>query len=122
MYSHITLHRGLDLNLQGKVEQGAEAGSMVMPSIIAICPDDFPGLTPKVVVKAGDHVEAGQPLMIDKNREEIKIVSPVNGTVGEIVRGERRKILRVTVTPDASANTPRPPVKEPPMQLPSRQH
>lgn len=105
MYSHITLHRGLDLNLQGKVEQGADAGSMVMPSAIAVCPDDFPGLTPKVVVKAGDHVEAGQPLMIDKTREDIKIVSPVNGTVDEIVRGERRKILRVTVTPDAAANT-----------------
>lgn len=104
MYSYITLNRGLDLKLQGGLSSDA-AVKTVTPKEIAVVPDDFPGFTPKVAAKAGEHVSAGQPLLIDKNNEQIAIVSPVSGTVGEIVRGNRRKILRVTVTPDASFET-----------------
>ena len=101
MYSYITLHRGLDLKLQGGLTCDATVKT-VTPKEIAVVPDDFPGFTPKVAAKAGDHVSAGQPLLINKNNEEIAIVSPITGTVGEIVRGSRRKILRVTVTPDSA--------------------
>lgn len=101
MYSYITLNRGLDLKLQGGLGHDA-AIKAVTPKEIAVVPDDFPGFIPKVAAKAGEHVSAGQPLLIDKNNEEIAIVSPVSGTVGEIVRGNRRKILRVTITPDST--------------------
>ena len=104
MYSYITLKRGLNLKLQGGLSCN-DATKTVTPKEIAIVPDDFPGFTPKVAAKAGEHVLAGQPLLVDKNNEEIAIVSPVSGTVGEVVRGNRRKILRVTVTPDANIQT-----------------
>ena len=39
--------------------------------------------------------------MIDKNRPEIKFVSPVSGEVTAVNRGEKRKVLSVVVKPEA---------------------
>lgn len=99
----IKLRRGLDMNLKG----GLSAGSPVTEtkaSLVAVIPDDFPGFVPKLSVHEGDEVECGSELLHDKNCEEIKLVSPVSGKVKEIVRGERRKILRVTVEADSAGN------------------
>ena len=57
-------------------------------------------MTPKVVVKEGDHVKAGDALFINKQYPEVKFASPVSGTVREVVRGERRKVLSVRVDAD----------------------
>ncbi len=67
------------------------------PSLYAVKPVDFPGLTPKLDVKAGDTVMAGTALFHDKVRPEILFTSPVSGKVVSIDRGERRKILEVVV-------------------------
>ena len=64
-------------------------------------PDDFEGVTPKVVVKEGDKVQAGDALFINKQYPEVKFASPVSGTVSAVVRGERRKVLCVKVDADA---------------------
>ena len=40
-------------------------------------------------------------LMIDKNRPEIKFVSPVSGEVTAVNRGAKRKVLSIVVKPDA---------------------
>ena len=45
-------------------------------------------------------MKAGSVLLFDKDHPELKIVSPVSGTVTEILRGERRKLLRVSVKRD----------------------
>ena len=57
-------------------------------------------MTPKVVVKEGDHVKAGDALFVNKQYPEVKFASPVSGTVREVVRGERRKVLSVRVDAD----------------------
>ncbi len=67
----------------------------------ALSPLDFEGVTPKLLVKEGDRVKAGTPLFFDKHNERILFTSPVGGTVAAINRGEKRKVLSVTVTPDA---------------------
>jgi Na+-transporting NADH:ubiquinone oxidoreductase subunit A len=54
-----------------------------------------------LLLKSGDKVKAGSVLMIDKNRPEIKFVSPVSGEVIAVNRGEKRKVLSITVKPDA---------------------
>lgn len=68
--------------------------------LYAIVPDDFVGVTPKMAVKAGDHVKAGETLFVNKNSEEVRFASPVSGTVKSIERGDRRKILYVSVEAD----------------------
>ncbi len=102
MYRSISLKRGLDLRLRGGIVPGAETAE-VKPGRAAMVPDDFPGFTPRVAVKAGDHVDAGQALMTDKVNPAITVVTPVSGTVEDIVRGDRRKVLRIVVKADEGA-------------------
>ena len=98
MASVIKLRKGLNLNLAGKA---GEVLRDVKPSeTYALVPDDYHGVTPKVVVKPGDKVKAGEVLFYDKNAPAIKFVSPVSGEVTGINRGEKRKILSVTVKAD----------------------
>ena len=95
MANLIKLRKGLDINLKGKA--AAEVVSVKEPGFYAICPDDFTGVTPKVVVKEQEYVMAGGPLFIDKNHPEVKFVSPVSGVVTSVERGARRKVMSITV-------------------------
>ena len=64
MANVIKLRKGLDINLKGKA---AETYTTVKElGFYALVPDDFPGVTPKVVVKEQEYVMAGGPLFIDK--------------------------------------------------------
>ncbi len=96
------LSKGLNLKLAGAVDTNAAAIAVAVPSV-AICPDDYPGFTPKTAVREGDKVEVGTTLLYDKYNPTLSLVSPVCGTVRAVVRGERRKILRVVVDVDSSA-------------------
>ncbi len=96
MSRKLILKKGLDLNLEGAAPV-AKPKVVEVPTV-AIVPDDFHGFTPKPEVAEGDTVVAGSPLMHDKWAEDVKIVSPVAGTVKAIVRGARRKIERIEVT------------------------
>lgn len=96
----ITIKKGLDLNIAGAAPAPSGAIERVAPRLVAVVPDDFTGLTPKLDVKEGDTVKVGSPLLHDKACEAVKVVSPVSGTVKSVVRGLRRKIERVEITPD----------------------
>ena len=99
MTNVIKLTKGLDINLKGKpTEKMLEAAKS---DYFVMVPDNFYGITPKVVVKAGDKVLAGTPLMFDKNHPEVKFVSPFSGEVTAVERGERRKVLGITIKKDA---------------------
>ena len=99
MANVIKLHKGLDINLQGKAEE--KKIQLKSNGKYALVPDDFEGVTPKVVVKEGDAVKAGDALFVNKQYPEVKFASPVSGTVSAVVRGERRKVLCVKVDADA---------------------
>lgn len=94
----IKLRKGLDINLKGKAAK--ETASVECPGEYALCPEDFTGLKPKVVVKEGDAVKAGDALFVDKTHPEVCFVSPVSGTVSLVERGDRRKLLSVRVKCD----------------------
>lgn len=96
MTKFITLKRGHDLKLAGEIAAGSVPISSDV-TLFAVCPDDFPGFVPKLEVREGDNVLSGQSLMHDKNSDQVKLVSPVAGTIKRIVRGERRKILFVEI-------------------------
>lgn len=95
----ITLRKGLDINLQGKALETLTDAPL--SEEYALSPLDFEGVTPKLLVKVGDEVEAGTPLFFSKSDERILFTSPVSGKVAAVNRGEKRKVLSVTVTPDA---------------------
>ncbi|MDE6368680.1 MAG: NADH:ubiquinone reductase (Na(+)-transporting) subunit A, partial [Muribaculaceae bacterium] len=91
----IKLKKGLDLKIAGGVLDSTIHD--VDAKLFAITPDDFPGFKPKVDVKNGDAVLAGAPIMHDKSHEDVKLVAPVAGTVKAVIRGERRKVLRIVI-------------------------
>lgn len=98
MTEQIRLRKGLDIKLKGRAKK--QTMPLESSKLYAIVPDDFVGVTPKMAVKAGDHVKAGETLFVNKNSEEVRFASPVSGIVKSIERGDRRKILYVSVEAD----------------------
>ena len=92
----IKIKKGLDIPLEGKASGRLET---IEPKLIGLVPDDFEGHTWKCAVKEGDEIAENSPVFLDKGSSKIKIVSPVGGKIREIRRGERRKILAVTIEP-----------------------
>ena len=100
MANVIKLRKGLDINLKGTASR--ENTLSVGPvEEYALTPDAFVGVTPKLVVREGVHVNAGDALFVNKACPEVKFASPVSGVVSAVVRGERRKVLCVKVKADA---------------------
>ena len=95
----IKLKKGLDINLQGKAAESLV--ELPLAAEYAVSPLDFENVTPKLLVKVGDKVKAGEPLFFDKNNPRVLFTSPVSGTVSAVNRGEKRKVLNVTVAADA---------------------
>ncbi len=98
----IRIKKGLDIHLNG--EASAEIDN-ISGTQFGIVPDDFPGYTWKVKVKAGDKVNAGDPLLYAKESEDIVLTSPVSGEIAEVRRGERRKILAIVVKSDGNSSS-----------------
>ncbi len=94
----IKLRKGLDIKLRGEAAQ--QLVEVPMAQEYAVSPLDYDGVTPKMLVKVGEQVKAGTPLFFDKNNERILFCAPVSGTVSAVNRGEKRKILNVTITSD----------------------
>lgn len=94
----IKLRKGLTVNLKGCATETKLPTKTA--DEYALVPDDFAGVTPKVVVREGDRVKAGDALFVNKNCPDVKFASPVSGMVTAVVRGERRKVLCVKVKAD----------------------
>lgn len=94
----INLKRGLNIRLKGDAEKVVDSVGGAYK--VALKPTDFPGLSPKIVVKAGQQVKAGEPVFFDKYNPEIQFTAPTSGEVLEIIRGERRKVLEIVIMAD----------------------
>ena len=98
MSNIIELKKGLDIPISGNAAQKTK--KVIIPDVVAVKPTDFRGLVPKLLVREGDEVLAGSPVFADKLSPEILFTSPVSGTVTEIVRGEKRKLLEIRIKAD----------------------
>lgn len=96
------IRKGYDIKLVGRAS-AEDLGQYNAPTY-AVSPLDFPGITPKLAVKAGSKVLAGDTLFYDKDRPEVKICAPVSGEVAEIKRGAKRKILAVLLLADSETS------------------
>ena len=99
MSNNIYLKKGLDLPIEGAAVQ--QTKKVIVPDVVAVKPTDFRGLVPKLLVREGDKVLAGSPVMADKMSQNILFASPVSGVVEKVVRGEKRKLLEVRIKADA---------------------
>jgi len=98
MSKDIRIRKGLDINLVGAAEK--TTSKAVTSNVYALNLDDFHGIAPKMLVKQGEEVKAGEPLFYNKNKEEMHFVSPVSGELVEIVRGARRRITSLKILAD----------------------
>ena len=98
MSNNIYLKKGLDLPISGVAAQNTK--KVIVPDVVAVKPTDFRSLVPKLLVREGDKVLAGTPVLADKMSQNILFTSPVSGTVAEVVRGEKRKLLEVRIKAD----------------------
>ncbi|WP_282918233.1 Na(+)-translocating NADH-quinone reductase subunit A [Porphyromonas macacae] len=96
----LTIKKGLSLKLKGAAPQ--EYLSPVFAcSSYALVPDDFQGVVPKLLVREGDKVAAGDAVFFHKRMPSVMFVAPVSGEVTAINRGAKRKILSIEIKPDA---------------------
>ncbi len=97
MTNVIKIKKGLDIPLRGEAEKKLVR---IESKKVAVKPTDFIDIFPKLHLKEGAAVKAGTPLFYDKNHPEFQFTSPVSGTIEEIKRGAKRKILEIKITAD----------------------
>lgn len=99
MGQNIKIKRGMDIKLEGAPSLDIHQANS--PATFAVKPTDFKGLVPKMHVKQGDKVKAGDCLFADKKNDKICFTAPVSGEIAEVVRGDRRAILAVKILADS---------------------
>lgn len=92
---HIRIKKGLDIPIEGDAE--GEVESLPPAKRLALHLGQFDQTRFKLLVKLGDRVQMGQPLALDKGSEGRAFVSPAGGTVSEIRRGLKRRLLSIVI-------------------------
>ena len=100
MSKDIRIKKGLDIKLIGEAEQ--KTTEISTNGEYAIKPEDFHGITPKLIAKEGTEILAGEALFYEKSDERILFPSPVSGKVTEVIRGAKRKILSLKILANSS--------------------
>jgi len=100
MGNTIRTKKGLDIPLAGAAEKNIQKTALT--KFYAVKPPDFSHFIPKIIAKPETKVKAGDVLFYNKFLPEITITAPVSGTVKEVLRGEKRKILEVIIEADTT--------------------
>lgn len=90
----IKTKKGIDIPIEGQAK--LQTIALPLTDVIELIPDHYP-IFPKLSVKEGNTVLIGTPIFHDKNQPDVVVVSPVCGDVIAVNRGERRKILSVSI-------------------------
>ena len=98
MSQDIKIRKGLNINLLGEADKTIE--NAIVSNYCTIRPEDFHGVTPKLIAREGSKVKAGETVFYDKADERVKFVAPVSGEIIEVARGEKRRILDIKIAAD----------------------
>ena len=102
MSKDIRIKKGLDIKLIGAAEKTTK--ELSLSSIYAVKPEDFHGITPKLVAKEGAEVKAGEDFFIQKVTNAFYLLLLFLVEVVEVIRGARRKVLAVKISADKHKN------------------
>ena len=98
MSNDIKIKNGLTINLKGAAQNIIKKAAH--PKSVSLNPSNFHLIIPKLVVKVGEKVQQGDVVFFSKNDNRIKFCSPVDGTIKDIVRGAKRKIIEIIIDAD----------------------
>jgi len=94
----IRLKRGHNLAIDGQPEKRLVSAGQ--SAFLKIRPADFRGIKLKLMVKEGDHVRTGSPVLYSKAFPDLYFTSPGSGRISRIVSGERRVIDEIVIDLD----------------------
>ena len=98
MSKDIKIKKGLTIRLKGEADKTISSAPRSRTFVIK--PSNFHLITPKMVVKEGTRLNAGDVVFYSKANEEIKFVSPVSGVLSKIERGAKRVITEIVIEAD----------------------
>lgn len=106
--THIKISKGLDIPIVGKPEGNVQPLTLSgesqpdkTPPKIALDLDPFEDIRFNLLAKQGDIVKIGQPLVEDKGTPNRYFVSPAAGTISEVRRGLKRRLLSIVIDVDS---------------------
>ncbi len=99
MSQDIRIKKGLDIKLKGQAETVTQEA--ISSNVFTLKPEDFHSIIPKLSIKVGAKLKAGDAVLFNKSNEDMKFVSPVSGEVIDIIRGEKRKLLAIKIQADS---------------------
>lgn len=101
---HIKIKKGLDIPIKGQPKgeirsntPSGEASVRSKPQFISLNVTPFDDIKFRLLAKVGDTVTIGQPVLEDKETEGRMFVAPAAGTIREIRRGYKRRILDIVI-------------------------
>ncbi len=98
MSKDIKIKKGLNIRLTGEASKSLSNAPRSRTFVIR--PSDFHLITPKMELKEGAKLQAGDAVFHSKSNDSIKFVSPVSGTLTKIERGAKRKITELVIEGD----------------------
>ena len=102
MLNDIKIKNGLTIKLKGAAENILKKAAL--PESVSLNPSDFHLIIPKMALKVGEKVSQGSVVFFSKKDERIKFCSPVDGTIRDIVRGAKRKIIEIIIDVEKNQN------------------
>ena len=94
----IIVKKGLDVPIAGKPEGPVQ--QLPFPEYLSLNLSAFENLRFRLLVKTGDRVQIGQPLVENKASPGQMFTSPAGGVVSEIRRGHKRQLLDIIIQVD----------------------
>lgn len=94
--AHIKISRGLDIPIKGK-PTAAEPLALPVAQMIGLDLTPFEDLKLRLLVKQGDVVKLGQPVIEDKAVPGRFFVSPAGGVIKEVRRGAKRVLTTLVI-------------------------
>ena len=94
----IRMRKGLNVPFKGVPDQTIHSASPV--TRVGLSALDYPGIKARLLVKEGDRVKRGDPLLMDKAHPEVRYAAPAGGRVATIHRGPRRVLEGLAVEVD----------------------